>query len=348
MIIDERSVVAMEPQSKRARTDAAAAASPSENSAQQARLSDGSPRPIDALPNALLERIFREHLGVAEAWRTAHLTCRKWRQLAEEIEWCELKARGTRPAAFEALETVVRGGRLRLLGGAAGRRTLTLRSNIGASPSEAPMSTHRSAQAARSCSRRWRSTRSGARRATLCGRARRRRGPGGLRHVGVGYDFAALVLVRVIVLPRFEREGDHLLAAIGRLIASPNSWRSRTASRTPSSAPAAPATRDLLFLRCTHADTWQWDEDWELYQAAVRRLLAAAAPVLRSATVVYEESFWQIGDRDVDVVRARRARLRECLRAAGPLGEEIAGPVDHGPQVRWRRAESAALSASPR
>eukprot|EP00741_Cyanophora_paradoxa_P000743 tig00000441_g716.t1 len=79
--------------------------------------SDVAESPIDTLPNALLERIFAEHFSAAEAWLTARGACRKLRQLVEAIEWRELKARGTRAAAFETLSAVVRGGRLRLSGG---------------------------------------------------------------------------------------------------------------------------------------------------------------------------------------------------------------------------------------
>eukprot|EP00741_Cyanophora_paradoxa_P020468 tig00021257_g19758.t1 len=110
----------MEPQSKRARTDAdtsqqlaaATLVQPAEGSGVDCSL-------IDVLPDALLERIFSEHFGADEAWRTARLVCRKWRRLVQETEWRMLSVTGTRPATFDSLAAFLRSGRLRLRGGGA-------------------------------------------------------------------------------------------------------------------------------------------------------------------------------------------------------------------------------------
>eukprot|EP00741_Cyanophora_paradoxa_P020465 tig00021257_g19755.t1 len=113
----------MEPSTKRARPDIDAGQASSSAAAAAAKSSvtdtDAYGSVIDVLPDALLERIFSEHLGAAEAWRTARQACRKWRRLVEEIEWCELQVDGTRPETFRTLAAVVRSGRLRLRRGGA-------------------------------------------------------------------------------------------------------------------------------------------------------------------------------------------------------------------------------------
>eukprot|EP00741_Cyanophora_paradoxa_P020471 tig00021257_g19761.t1 len=90
-------------------------------------------------------------------------------------------------------------------------------------------------------------------------------------------------------------------------------------------------------------------ENWGPYREAMGRLLAAAAPVLRSAVV----AFTGMDDGDYgDTLHDRQACLWESLRAAGPLGAELAGPAPvvqmaTVTELRWSRAESAALTPMP-
>eukprot|EP00741_Cyanophora_paradoxa_P023231 tig00021579_g22438.t1 len=77
----------------------------------------------------------------------------------------------------------------------------------------------------------------------------------------------------------------------------------------------------------------------EDYGEALRRLVAAAAPVLRSFRVAHSSR--RSGGPDGEFL--------ECLTAAGPLGAELAEAYASSPKSapQWRRSASRALAGQP-